>query len=98
MVRAANAFIDRAAPWHLRKTDRGAMERVLATLLETIRVIATVLQPVMPGSMAKLLDQLGVPAEKRSLAALAEALPAGERLPPPEPLFPRLASGLEGEG
>lgn len=96
VVRAANAYIDRAAPWHLRKTDPAAMGHVLAVLLEALRIIATVLQPVMPGSMGRLLDQLGVPPERRSLAALGEALPAGERLPSPSPLFPRLGEQSEG--
>jgi methionyl-tRNA synthetase len=95
VVRAANSYIDRAAPWHLRKTDPPAMEHVLAVLLEVLRILATVLQPVMPGSMGRLLDQLGVPSSLRTLEALAHPLPAGEPLPPPSPIFPRLDGQTE---
>jgi methionyl-tRNA synthetase len=43
----------------------------------------------MPASMAAMLDQLGVPAEARDLAALSSPLPAATALPPPVGVFPR---------
>ena len=89
VIRAANAYIDHQAPWALRKTNLDRMATVLGVLAEVIRTVATVLQPFMPGSMARMLDQLGVPAEARSLLALAEPLPAGTPLPPPQGVFPR---------
>ena len=63
VIRAANGYIDRQAPWALRKTDPARMAEVLRVLADTLRVVATVLQPFMPESMAKMLDQLGVPAD-----------------------------------
>jgi len=89
VIRAANAYIDRQAPWALKKTDLVRMGHVLRVLADTLRPIATVLQPFMPDSMANMLDQLGVPMEQRSLAALATALPAGLGLPAPQGVFPR---------
>ncbi len=89
VIRAANGYIDRQAPWALRKTDPARMAAVLRVLADALRSIATVLQPFMPDSMAKMLDQLGVPAEARSLAALAVPLPDGVALPPPVGVFPR---------
>ena len=65
VVRAANGYIDRQAPWALRRTDPARMAAVLRVLADVLRVIATVLQPFMPGSMARMLDQLGVPADAR---------------------------------
>ena len=55
-VFACNAYIDAAAPWALKKTDpeRG-WQTVLATLYICIAQLAVAVQPVMPGSMAKLL-------------------------------------------
>ena len=47
-VRAANAYIDHQAPWALRRTDPARMAAVLRVLVDTLRVIATVLQPFMP--------------------------------------------------
>ncbi|MDA8050591.1 MAG: methionine--tRNA ligase [Rhodospirillales bacterium] len=89
LVRAANAYIDHQAPWTLRRTDPPRMAGVLRILADVLRVIATVLQPFMPESMARMLDQLGVPPATRDLAALAVPLPAGTSLPAPQAVFPR---------
>ncbi|MGA3404044.1 MAG: methionine--tRNA ligase [Acetobacteraceae bacterium] len=89
VIRAANGYIDRQAPWALAKTDKARMGAVLRVLADALRVIATVLQPFMPGSMARMLDQLAVPAEARSLADLATPLADGTVLPAPQGVFPR---------
>ena len=72
---------------HIEATCQAAVLRHLHTAL---RFYATVLQPFMPGTMGRLLDQLGVPAEGRGLSALATPLPGGTALPPPEPLFRKI--------
>jgi len=89
VIRAANGYIDRQAPWALARTDRARMGTVLRVLADVLRAVATVLQPFMPDSMAKMLDQLGVPAEVRMLADLATPLADGVTLPPPQGVFPR---------
>ena len=65
------------------------MGSVLRVLADVLRAIGTVLQPFMPGSMARMLDQLGVPADARRLADLAIALPDDTALPMPQGVFPR---------
>jgi methionyl-tRNA synthetase len=89
VIRAANGYIDRQAPWALNRTDKTRMGEVLRVLVDTIRVVATLLQPVMPTSMARMLDQLGVPQDARSFAALQTPLNDGQALPPPHGVFPR---------
>jgi methionyl-tRNA synthetase len=89
VVRAANGYIDRQAPWVLRRTDTARMGEVLRVLADTQRVIATVLQPFMPDSMARMLDQLGVPTTARTLTDLATPLTDGTILPAPQGIFPR---------
>ncbi len=89
VIRAANAYIDRQAPWALRKTDVVRMGVVLRVLADVLRYVATVLQPFMPGSMGKLLDQLGVPDDARDLAGLARPVADGIALPAPSGVFPR---------
>lgn len=89
-VREANAYITQQQPWALRKTDPARMAAVLRHLHTALRVYATVLQPFMPGTMGRLLEQLGLPGEVRGLAALATPLPGGATLPPPEPLFRKI--------
>jgi methionyl-tRNA synthetase len=68
------------------------MATVLYVLAEILRSLGIVLQPFMPESMARLLDQLAVPADRRDFAALGEGgrLVSGTPLPPPQGLFPRI--------
>lgn len=89
VIRAGNAYIDHQAPWALRKTDLTRMGHVLRVLADTLRIIAIVLQPFMPGSMGRMLDQLGVPATARSFAASNTKLTAESVLPAPQGIFPR---------
>ena len=89
VIRAGNAYVDHQAPWALRKTDPARMAAVLRVLVDTLRIVATVLTPFMPDSMSRMLDQLGVPAEARDLAALDTSLASGTILPPPQGIFPR---------
>ena len=99
-VFACNQYIDAQAPWVLRKTDPERMNAVLATLCEAIVDLAIIIQPVIPASAAKLLDQLGVPAGERDYAALADEGRYARRaasgpIQPPEPIFPRLSLPAE---
>jgi methionyl-tRNA synthetase len=89
VIRAANGYIDRQAPWALNRTDKPRMAVVLRVLVDTLRVVATVLLPFMPDSMGRMLDQLGVPNEDRMLAALDSPLEDGTALPAPQGVFPR---------
>lgn len=91
VVSMANRYVDEQAPWALKKTDPARMETVLYVLAETVRHLGVLVQPVMPESAGKLLDQLSVPADQRSFAQLspAHALKAGTPLPAPQGVFPR---------
>ena len=91
VVRAANLYVDTQAPWSLRKTDPARMNTVLYVLAETVRHLAILMQPFVPASAAKMLDQLAVPATDRSFAHLGEshALQGGIVLPAPQGVFPR---------
>lgn len=90
LSRLGNSWIDAQKPWSLRKTDLVRMASVLRHLHTALRTLATVLQPFMPQTMERMLDQLGVPAGARSLGALAQPLPDGTPLPPPSPLFQKI--------
>jgi methionyl-tRNA synthetase len=88
-VGAANRYFANAEPWKLAKTDPERMAAVLYVTLETLRVAAILLQPVMPSAMARLLDLLAVAPENRGFADLATRLTSGGPLPAPAPVFPR---------
>ena len=95
-VFACNQYIDAQAPWALKKSDPERMSAVLATLYEAIIDLAVAIQPIIPGSAAKLLDAMGVAAGERDYAALADEgryarlAGSGFVLAPPSPIFPRL--------
>ncbi len=89
MIRAANAYIDRQAPWTLRKTDPARMATVLYGRAQTTRRSAILPPPFMPDASAAILDQVAVAADARDFAALDRALAAGTPLPPPQGVFPR---------
>ena len=90
VVAETNRYFANAEPWKLAKSDPARMRLVLYVTIEALRVAAILLQPVMPGSMGKLLDLLGVPADRRSFAALE----AGDAAGPPR----RAASTRAGRG
>jgi methionyl-tRNA synthetase len=100
-VFACNQYVDAQAPWTLRKTDPERMKTVLGVLFCAIRDLAIAIQPIIPESAGKLLDQMGIAANERDFAALEggawyDRLRASDfRLSQPMPLFPRLE--LEAE-
>jgi methionyl-tRNA synthetase len=91
VVRAANVYVDRQAPWALKKTDPARMNTVLWVMAETTRHLALIMQPFVPASAARMLDQLGVAADARTFANFGpgHALKGGVTLPTPAPVFPR---------
>ena len=99
VIAAANRYIDTQAPWALKKTDINRMGEVLAVIVETIRQIAILVQPVMPQSAAKLLDQLMVPDDARGFEHIAgrARLTSGIAIEKPQGVFPRYQEP-EGEG
>lgn len=89
-VYAANAYIDKEAPWALKKTDIDRMNTVLYNLCISMKSIALLLQAFMPDSCAKILDQLSVPADERSFAFIGHEIPSGTKIPEPKGIFPRI--------
>ena len=98
LVRASNGYIDRQAPWALKKTDLARMGTVLVVLTDVLRHLGILLLAFMPDSMGRLLDQLGVPPDQRRIADLDTALPEGTVLPPPAGIFPRYVEPVAAVG
>ena len=98
LVRLGNGYVDRQAPWVLRKSDPARMATVLYVLAEAIRHLGILVQPFMPGASGQLLDQLAVAQDRRGFAALGgdSALAPGTVLPAPQGVFPRYVEAEEG--
>jgi methionyl-tRNA synthetase len=95
--RVANVYIDRLAPWSLKKTDPARCGAVLATACEWLVWMARWMAPFMPAKAQALWEQLGL--EGRADAVMPQALPKkgawrslkpGAKLGTPAGLFPKI--------
>jgi methionyl-tRNA synthetase len=101
LVRASNKFLDDTAPWTLYKQgQQAATEEVLYAVLESVRLAAFLLSPVVPDLANAIYAQLGLTADFNG-ADLAEQLPygdhsqwgylpAGQALGKAQPIFQRI--------
>lgn len=91
MVWDVNKYIDVTEPWVLKKNDFARMETVLYVLMEVLRVIAILYQPIIPSSANNILDQLTVPTDERSFAHIdTSPIKFGSVVSKPKAVFPRL--------
>ncbi|KZC11074.1 Methionine--tRNA ligase, mitochondrial [Dufourea novaeangliae] len=70
LLRAANIMFDHHKPWHLCKSkdldSLKELEAVISLALESVRVAAIILQPIVPTLTSSLLDSLEVSKENRT--------------------------------
>ena len=96
VVREANKFLERTAPWTLAKegkTDR--LAAVLYTAAKTLEIVSGLLFPIMPEKMTLLRRSLGLSEEeiaKTDFASLSEFANGDMRrtMVDMPPLFPRI--------
>jgi methionyl-tRNA synthetase len=98
VVGRANGYLVEREPWKVAKDDarREELAGVLYAAAETLRVLAVMTSPIMPGAAARLWEQLGM-AEPLSAQRLPEGarwglLAPGTATTKGEALFPRLDS------
>lgn len=94
VVSRANKYIDETAPWVIAKdeTKKARLATVLYNLLDTIRIVATLLSAFMPTTMPKALEQIGA-CEKCATYENADKfgiLPPDVTVKKGEALFPRI--------
>ena len=96
MVKAANLYIDRSAPWRLAKEKEKQRElhTVLYNLLEVLRILALMLFPFIPSSAQKIWEEIGMEGNLDSQILESEdiwgGLPPGREVKKGPPLFPRI--------
>src|SRR5262249_23292921 len=89
VIADANRYVDAQAPRALAKTDPARRHTVLWVLAETIRRVTFLVQPFMPDSAGKILDQLAVTPSDRAFTSFDKELVPGSALPAPQGVFPR---------
>ncbi len=94
LVDRANKYIDETTPWILGKDDskKARLASVLYNLLESIRIISTLLSPFMPSTMPKVWEQIGASSEHVTYenANRFGVLPQNVTVHKGEILFPRI--------
>ena len=94
VVSRANKYIDETTPWVLAKdeSNKTRLATVLYNLLDTIRIISTLLSAFMPTTMPSIWEQIGASKEDVSYenAAKFGVLPLDVTVKKGEVLFPRI--------
>lgn len=92
LVSFQNKFVDDMKPWALAKTDVEKLKGVLYYLLEGIRHVALMIQPFIPETSAKILDQYGMDAYGMDFGKDSQfgQLETGKALTKAPVLFPRV--------
>ena len=62
-----NKYIDSMQPWVLAKSDENRLNTVLYHIAEVLRIISTLVWPVMPGSAEKIQAALGLAGSGKAL-------------------------------
>ena len=97
LARFCNQVIESIAPWKLAKdpAQSDLLDAVLYHLAESIRVVAILLEPVLPDAARGIFSQLQINSEPRLADAVWGVFLDGHVLGAPTPLFPRLEAPAE---
>lgn len=94
VVSRANKYIDETAPWVLGKDEskKARLATVLYNLLETVRIVSTLLSNFMPTTMPKVWEQIGAAESDITYenAGKFGVLPADVTVHRGEIIFPRI--------
>lgn len=96
VISLTNKYIASREPWALAKdpSQRDELNGVLYQSAEVLRVVAALIEPVMPGTTSRIRQMLGI--EPHNWLELKDArLTPGTRLGKVEPLFPRIDKTVE---
>lgn len=94
LVRRSNKYIDETAPWVLAKdpAKAGRLGTVLYNLMESMRIIAALVSPFIPGSAEEMWRQLGLGDFAQASLQASQVwggYPAGTKIAKGKALFPR---------
>ena len=102
LIQAGNKYIDEKAPWSLYKQGKQQeVSQVLYSVLESVRLAAYLLSPIIPNISTRIYQQLGYTLDFNDQTILATALsfdlhavwgalPANQPLAEAQPVFKRL--------
>ena len=91
LISETNSYIDKQAPWVLKKNNIKRMNVVLFITLNIIRTSSLMLIPVIPTSANKVLDILNIDQSERNFKNIKIIL-KDIKIVNPKPIFPRIDS------
>ncbi|MGB5824724.1 MAG: methionine--tRNA ligase [Proteocatella sp.] len=94
LVRRCNKYIDETTPWILAKDEskKDELDTVLYNLVESLRIVAVMISPMLHVTARKIFNQLNTPEELKTYESVFEfgKTVSGTTLIKGELLFPRL--------
>ena len=94
LVSEANKYVELCKPWALAKdaNQKDRLSAVMYNLADAVRITSLLIEPFMPFTTGKMLEQLGLQKQVGDIRELAQwgKLPAGVEVQKGEPLFPRI--------
>ena len=96
LISKTNAYVDKQAPWNLKKTDENRMNVVLSVAIEIIRRSIIMLYPIIPGSTEKILQILNINIKKISFESFDKLPISSLKINKSYPIFPRIESEDQG--
>ncbi len=101
-INVTNKYIVEQEPWRLGQdaANKNRLATVIYNLLESLRIIAVLVSPFMPGSAAKIMDQLDITnAAEQEFESIRSwgGLTRGNSLKRSDALFPRVKYEKEKE-
>jgi methionyl-tRNA synthetase len=102
VVASADKYIDTSAPWKLAKEGKTEdIGRVLSNVIDTLRNVAILVSPFIPGAARKIWEQLGLTGqlnfEQQTFKNVAWGQTPTTQVTAGTPIFPRIEPTEEGE-
>jgi methionyl-tRNA synthetase len=97
LAQQANRYLDEKAPWKKIKEDKQAAATSLYVAINIISRLKTMLVPFLPFSSQKVHEYLGFNGKVETSGWQPQAVPAGQKLKEPKPLFVKLDESIVAE-
>ncbi len=90
MARIGNKYLADTEPWKLAKTDMSRVATILNIGLQITANLATVMEPFLPFSAQKMLNQLNMQKQQWETIGKMDLLPEGHEIGQPVLLFEKI--------
>jgi methionyl-tRNA synthetase len=94
LAQQANRYLDEKAPWKKIKEDKKLAATSLYVAINVISRLKIMLSPFLPFSSQKVHEYLGFSGKVEDAGWQPQAVPPGQRLGEPRPLFTKLDESI----